>query len=218
MTRLEESFVDIDKPPQKKDIYNQLAEQLKSAKSAKDIKRIFADPHFTLSFYQRVSQGNNPLLIPISSAAKGYNYSHRKVAYFLDALANAGIPVKNITGGGGIYHLITSRHLEQARAAFASDPKLKIDVTPAVIQTFGPEINNIPTTTQINKGENYVALGNLKTEFGMSLYGNRRKIINLLGPDCPVPIFRRIKNGRPQYFCRIQDARELLEYLKSNVN
>lgn len=173
-------------------------------------------------FYNTDSKKDSRLLTPISDLAResGYYLRNDKLRDITAVLKTAGLPIGEIpyqvSGGkykGKIltYHFVASIHRDRAVKILSEAEELQRFCSNPVQVIFGPEVIQIPNTTQLKgrRGFEYLIKAFRQAEIKTS----PKYLSRFLGADCPVPIF---KMGHGLYLNN-QDMNQLVNYLRSKT-
>lgn len=173
-------------------------------------------------FYKTDAKKDSRLLTPISDLAResGYYLRNDKLRDITAVLKTACLPVGEISrqvsegkykGRILTYHFIASIHRDRAVKILSEAEELQRFCSNPVQVIFGPEVIQIPNTTQLKGRRGFEYL--IKAFRQAEIKASPRHLSRFFGPDCPVPIF---KMGHGLYLNN-QDMDQLVSYLRSKA-
>lgn len=173
-------------------------------------------------FYDTDAKKDSRLLTPISDLAResGYYLRNDKLRDIRAVLETAGLPVGEISyqvsegkykGKILTYHFIASIHRDRAVKILSEAEELQRFCSNPVQVIFGPEVIQIPNTTQLQGRRGFEYL--IKAFRQAEIKAYPRHLSRFLGPDCPVPIFK-MRHG---IYFKNQDMDQLVNYLRSKI-
>lgn len=197
-----------------------LARSIRQSDDPEELQKIF-DREVSYYFYQRDRKLESPVLMSIKEVAGRLFQSNRDVGLVAQVLKERGVPVGVVEwqvksgvqqGNTQRYFFIPRHFLEEAQSVLDKDDRLNPFRESPVEQLAGPGRSELPRIADLKMGE-FRSVGLLCESLGLTVRrrGAQFQLYELLGEDCPVPVYVYTKGGN--YYYPSDQEEELQLYL-----
>lgn len=170
------------------------------------------------ALYFRDAKKGHRLFTSVSSIARqcGFHFRPEKIKQFVRVLEEAGIPIRKLCyeipngrqkGTTQTYYIFATIQKERIKEVLNKAVQLQSFKQNPVWQVCGAPIDQLPNTTQIRKGDGICTVGFALKKAGFDVFKTSKPLI---GPNCPVPIFRT----RAGFFLRTGDLEQFISYVQ----